>query len=335
MSIPSGTLVLRPICAKLTHDTETFGKMDPYCVVVMGNQKHRTRVHDSAGKFPNWQDQLVFNRTNEDIVSIEVWDKDTASSDDLVGEATLSIHTITSKPNYEEWVPLTYKGKKAGEIRISVQFNTTAQANQPPQVHGVPANIVNMSGYQYAPYPMPGQTPYAYPYPQQPQTFAPPSQAGQQRVQQGYPNLSSGTIPTQYFALPQGAYQSQPMYAQPNYPGTAPPSYPGTIPPLSYPGQTPPSYPGAMPPSYPGTMPPSYPGIVPPQLGNRQPYPQQPQSYNPGQQPQQSYNPGQQPQIYNSGQTQQAPSSLAAPPGFQSQGPSQNPPASYYPYTGK
>jgi len=33
--------------ARLTHDTEVFGKMDPYCVFEMREQRVRTRVcHD-------------------------------------------------------------------------------------------------------------------------------------------------------------------------------------------------------------------------------------------------------------------------------------------------
>ena len=32
-----GTLYVNPISAHLTHDTETFGKMDPYVVVKVGH----------------------------------------------------------------------------------------------------------------------------------------------------------------------------------------------------------------------------------------------------------------------------------------------------------
>ena len=32
-----GQLTVKPVCAKLKHDTENFGKMDPYCVLEIGN----------------------------------------------------------------------------------------------------------------------------------------------------------------------------------------------------------------------------------------------------------------------------------------------------------
>ena len=68
----TGTFIIRPICAKLTRDTDLFTKMDPYCVVTLGNQKQKTRVASGAGKSPNWQDQLVFKRNFEDAFHIVV-----------------------------------------------------------------------------------------------------------------------------------------------------------------------------------------------------------------------------------------------------------------------
>lgn len=32
----SGTLIIKALSAKLTRDTETFGKMDPFCVIKVG-----------------------------------------------------------------------------------------------------------------------------------------------------------------------------------------------------------------------------------------------------------------------------------------------------------
>lgn len=37
--VGSGTLIVKPLKAKLTRDTEFLGKMDPYCKVLLGNQQ--------------------------------------------------------------------------------------------------------------------------------------------------------------------------------------------------------------------------------------------------------------------------------------------------------
>ena len=48
----SGRLTLTVIKAKLSRDTETFGKMDPYTVITLNGQKYKTKVLDGAGKTP-------------------------------------------------------------------------------------------------------------------------------------------------------------------------------------------------------------------------------------------------------------------------------------------
>jgi hypothetical protein len=47
-------------------------------------------VHKSGGKFPSWQDNMVFNIIQDQSFTFEVWDKDTISSDDLVGAGELN-----------------------------------------------------------------------------------------------------------------------------------------------------------------------------------------------------------------------------------------------------
>ncbi len=34
-----GTLIVKPISAKLSRDTDFFSKMDPYCVIKIGKNK--------------------------------------------------------------------------------------------------------------------------------------------------------------------------------------------------------------------------------------------------------------------------------------------------------
>ena len=118
-TVQTGTLIIRPICAKLIRDTETFGKMDPYCQITLGSQIQKTRVADNAGKFPNWQEQLVFKKTMEDIIAIAVWDQDTISADNIIGEGTVTIQRVISTPNWEDWVEISHHGSKAGEgVRV-------------------------------------------------------------------------------------------------------------------------------------------------------------------------------------------------------------------------
>ncbi len=101
--------MVTPIQAKLTRDLDTFSKMDPYAVVRVGGQTFATKVHEGGGKTPGWNEKFSFRRTTEDIVNVQVWDRDTFSKNDMVGEGNVSFSEV-SKGNYCSWVNLSYKG---------------------------------------------------------------------------------------------------------------------------------------------------------------------------------------------------------------------------------
>ena len=118
-----GTLTVLPVSANLIRDTEIFGHMDPYCVIKLGGQAQKTAVKLNAGKFPEWDDRLVFRKTTETEICIRVWDRDRAKRDDLIGETNLPIHSlIGSSHEFDGWIDLKYKNKLAGQIRIQSHF---------------------------------------------------------------------------------------------------------------------------------------------------------------------------------------------------------------------
>lgn len=111
------SIIVRPTEALLTHDTEMFSKMvtpaliqDPYCIIKLGQQQKKTRVHDEGGKKPRWNDTLTFAKSSDTNLKIEVWDKDVID-DDLVGEGFYNLTKAYNCPNQ----PLN--GKKNISIR--------------------------------------------------------------------------------------------------------------------------------------------------------------------------------------------------------------------------
>ena len=50
----TGRLRLEIIEARLTRDTEAFGKMDPYVKIQMREQVFKTKTMQEAGKTPKW-----------------------------------------------------------------------------------------------------------------------------------------------------------------------------------------------------------------------------------------------------------------------------------------
>jgi len=119
--------MVRPLEAELTHDVDWLSKMDPFVVLIIGGQKHKTLVAKSGGKHPKWTDILTLNRTSEDIVYVEVWDHESLESDKLVGMGELNIsNVVMSGPNQiVEWVPLFYQQKPAGKILLEMSFQSS------------------------------------------------------------------------------------------------------------------------------------------------------------------------------------------------------------------
>ena len=50
----TGSCRLEVIEGRFTRDTATFGKMDPYVMITLRQQKFQTETKTSAGKTPEW-----------------------------------------------------------------------------------------------------------------------------------------------------------------------------------------------------------------------------------------------------------------------------------------
>lgn len=87
------SLIVRPMGANLTRDTELFGTMDPYCVVTCGGQRQITEVCQDGGKHPAWGTALNF-QPQTPVLNVEIWDKESITADDLVGQGTVNIGHI-------------------------------------------------------------------------------------------------------------------------------------------------------------------------------------------------------------------------------------------------
>ena len=80
-------MVISPLSAKLTRDTETFGSMDIYCVIVVGATTKQSPTLQGAGKHPKWSG-VVFKfdcRSKNEYIDIWIRDED-PGEDDLVAQ---------------------------------------------------------------------------------------------------------------------------------------------------------------------------------------------------------------------------------------------------------
>lgn len=132
-------VIVKLIQGNLTHDTELFPiitKMNPYVYITIGGERRKSTTCRGGGRNPSWTDVFTFeNNANDMQLKIEVWDKDTFTRDDLVGDGVFNLTPFANGAPANQYVSLTYKGKEAGNILLGIQFT--------PKPNMMNPNIVN------------------------------------------------------------------------------------------------------------------------------------------------------------------------------------------------
>lgn len=161
---------------------------DPYVVIYYGGDRKQSTVKEEGGRNPRWGDSFQFMRTGDTVLRVQVWDKDTFSADDMIGEGQANIAgIINGMPGTTIGVPvdLFHKGRSAGRVNLSV-------------ANGAGMGMGGMYPQQGGMYPQQGYYPQQggmYPqqggmYPQQGGMY--PPQQGGFGFQGGFPPGSGG-----------------------------------------------------------------------------------------------------------------------------------------------
>ncbi|KAK4344906.1 hypothetical protein RND71_035082 [Anisodus tanguticus] len=110
--------------AKGLEDQNWLTSMNPYVVITCRNQEKESSVASGEGSEPEWNETFVFTISHDvEEITLKIMDKDTFSSDDFVGEATIPLHEVLR----EGEVPIrSYNVVKneeyCGEIKIGLTF---------------------------------------------------------------------------------------------------------------------------------------------------------------------------------------------------------------------
>ena len=118
-----GRIRVKPLSAQLLKDCDTFGKMDPYVTVTIGAETKKSKVAKDMGKLPNWQDELDFSMGGAQSVYIAMFDHDTVSKDEFIGDVTVQLQEIYIRRNCTDTYELKNKGVDAGKIQIHFEIH--------------------------------------------------------------------------------------------------------------------------------------------------------------------------------------------------------------------
>ena len=119
-----GTLKVHLLEAHLTRDTETFGKMDPYCKMVYRDQHWKSSVHSGGGKNPHWEGQhfAVDVKYEGDELEYSIFDDD-VGDDDFVGSGKTKVAALTIHGGFDEWFTIQHKGKDSGRVHLKGEWH--------------------------------------------------------------------------------------------------------------------------------------------------------------------------------------------------------------------
>jgi len=245
--MPEGKLDVHVLSGRELKNSQTFGRQDPYFIIQLGQKHFVSKVATDAGTKPVWNERFIFEVTDEKKLYITIKNKNTITTDDILGNSEISLEQVFSEGKLDVRPQvITKAGKVRGELQVVLLFeHKHAQAAQP---------------YAAAPYPTPGAyaappPPGAYGTPMPPPGYAPPSAYGAPVAPAAYA-APAAPPPT---GAPGGHCAPGPYPAAP-----APPA--AGQPPMGYgygPPQYPPAQPGGVPPTYPPQMPYGAPGPQP------------------------------------------------------------------------
>ena len=112
-------LDLRICGARGLHNTQTFGKIDPYCTVSFEGKQWRTKEAENTTE-PEWNEVFKFNVADENSSRLHfvIWDNN-MMSDDFLGEYYMSISGLDRGQVEDKWVLLQRcKGNAELHIRL-------------------------------------------------------------------------------------------------------------------------------------------------------------------------------------------------------------------------
>lgn len=118
-----GTVTFKPLKGEFIDDTDTLGKMDPYCKVRIGRHSDKTAYAKGEGRNPTWNDTIMLDRKhNEQHATLKIRDKDRMGLNDKIGKVKIDLDEIAAKRKVHDWYPI-YKGKKnTGHVLVDIEY---------------------------------------------------------------------------------------------------------------------------------------------------------------------------------------------------------------------
>ena len=101
------------------------GKSDPYCIVSIDGKHKQTSSYKPNTLDPVWNEDFILPVVSrEEIIKIEVYDRDTYGADDLEGIVHISLKELLHQENVDDWLGLKRPDgeDELGYLRVRTQL---------------------------------------------------------------------------------------------------------------------------------------------------------------------------------------------------------------------
>jgi Ca2+-dependent lipid-binding protein len=119
-----GTLKVTVVEARKLTDVDLFGKSDPYVKLVLNATKSQSTTIKKSDLNPKYNEEFNFLTEGEKELKVEVWDRNTIGSDELIGSEIVPLQDVYKKGFLDGWFKIKSNKDKRnhGEVHLIFEF---------------------------------------------------------------------------------------------------------------------------------------------------------------------------------------------------------------------
>ncbi|CAB4396850.1 hypothetical protein RhiirA5_365103 [Rhizophagus irregularis] len=119
-----GNLKATVVEAKKLTDVDLFGKSDPYVKLVLSDNKSQSTTIKKGELNPKYNEEFNFVTDGEKELKVEVWDRNTIGSDELIGSEVIPLAKVYESGFLDTWIKIksSHSKRSQGECHIILEF---------------------------------------------------------------------------------------------------------------------------------------------------------------------------------------------------------------------
>jgi len=121
-----GTIILRPIQANLNQGEPLPTKVDPYCMIILGDQKIKSPATKTGNVF-EWNEAIAVKKIpKEEFCYVEIKDRKDQTCDGTLGTCKIDLTGFDDYAKVTKWYNMYQDEKYTGKILIEATFSPEA-----------------------------------------------------------------------------------------------------------------------------------------------------------------------------------------------------------------